>query len=179
MAKRVGKAARLTISALAMALLVSGCAMEDAASEGGSELRETVHQMGEELDRSESVGLPSAAVVDDRTVPIDGEPVTEDRYGYAVDPDSIALSPEGGYYLSDQILLSTEEGSSPEIVLSELTSSEGSLVVGRNEAIREYQVLLPTRYPQPELQELADRWELHPAVRSAELSELSQLPSGI
>lgn len=164
MAKKAGKSARITVSALAVALLLSGCSIDTSSPDEPVEFGETriQEERSSDTDPDPSV-LPTLSEVE----------LAPTVHSYEAERSSIAVGPTGTYYLTDQLLLTTRLGSSPEAVLSELTAPGEAHILRAKEEQREYQVRLNASYPQDELEEVAESWSAHPGVQSAELITLS------
>lgn len=179
MPKATGKAARLTVSALAIALLLSGCSAENYSHEESStvELDEQTVTDSQRAAASRLL-LPSAiASLQTSSRPAASVLAASDSSSASerLEEASIALNPEGYYYLSDQLTLKTVEITSSSDLLTVLPAADSTRLVSRGDSAFEHQALLGVSYEYSELEELADSWRRVPEVESVELSRLFPL----
>lgn len=174
MGKRAQRATGITVSALAVAMLISGLtpgggSLNDfsISSDDGTIQEDAAPRAYNELTSTRGIGKPEAH--SDSTMSSDPWETAARAPGRSVARDS-----HGSYYLADQLLLRTQKGVEPKAVISELPP--GNLHIAASDgAHREYRVLLPEALSKTELQTVASGWEAHPSVESAKIIELAPL----
>lgn len=176
MARRAPRGATgLTVSALAIAMLISGFtpgggSLGDLStgSDDSFVQEDSTPRAQNELTATKGVGKPEAH--SDRTMSTDPWATA------ARTPDrSIARDSRGSYYLSDQLFLRATEAAVPEEVIAELPGGRDLKIAGEDRERREYRVLLPARHDKGELNAMARSWEEHPSVERAKPIELAPL----
>jgi len=176
MARRAPRAATgLTVSALAIAMLISGFTPSGGSlgdlstgSDDSFVQEDSAPRAQNELTATRGIGKPEAH--SDRSMGSDP------WASVARTPDrSIARDSQGSYYLSDQLFLRAAEAAVPEDLLSELPGGKDLKIAGEDRDRREYRILLPQRHDKGELHAVAQSWEEHPSVERAKPIELAPI----
>lgn len=173
MPRGIRKATGLTVSALAIALLVSGCAPGGGSlsnlstgSDDSNIQEDTSSRTYDELTSTRGIGKPEAH---------SDETLSSDPWATAsrAPESSIRRDSSGNYYLADQLLLRTSEDAQPRAVLDELAEPGVLKLAASDSKLHEYRVLLPDAHPRKQLQRIAQSWERNSSVETARLIELA------
>lgn len=173
MPRGIRRVTGLTVSALAVALLISGCAPGGGSlsnlstgSDDSNIQEDTSSRTHDELTSARGIGKPEA---------LSEETLSSDPWATAsrAPENSIRQDSNGVHYLADQLLLRTSEDSQPREVLDELAEPGSLKLAGSNAKLHEYRVILPEAHPRKELQRIAQSWERNSSVDTARLIELT------
>lgn len=173
MPRGIRKATGLTVSALAIALLISGCTPGGGSlsnlstgSDDSNIQEDASSRTHDELTSTRGIGKPEAH---------SDETLSSDPWATAsrTPESSIRRDSSGNHYLADQLLLRTTEDAQPRKVLDELAAPGSLKLAGSDDRLHEYRVLLPEAHPRRQLQHIAQSWEKNGSVETARLIELA------